>query len=74
MAKFEELIQCLCTFEMVKDGTAKLVEVKGKLGYLMAYDAGDGFSFMTAVEFVNDEDNCKWNLEPGDITIFKSDA
>jgi len=41
--KFKQLIRCLCTEEMIDERKAKKVKAKGKVGYLLSYDAGLGF-------------------------------
>lgn len=52
---------------MVDDGTAKRVEVNGRVGYLVAYDWELGFSFIPAVEYVNNE--CEYELSEDEIKI-----
>ena len=47
MAEFKDLIKCLCTEEMLEEGTGIKVKVNEKVGYLVAYDAGLGFAFVT---------------------------
>ncbi len=50
--KFKQLINCLCTEEMINNGEAKKITAKGKIGYLLSYDAGLGFGM-----WVEDGDN-----------------
>jgi len=45
--KFKQLINCLCTEEMIDSGDAKKVTAKGKTGFLLSYDAGLGFGMWT---------------------------
>ncbi len=47
--KFDQLIACLCTDEMLEEESwpieaLAMVRAKGKEGYLVAYDAGLGFT------------------------------
>ena len=55
MAEFKDLIKYLCTEEMAMDNTGTQVMVKGKLGYLIGYDAGLGFSFVSYDTYEKDE-------------------
>lgn len=47
MNKFQKLIRCLCTEEMINKGLATKVKANGKTGYLLSYDAGLGFGMWT---------------------------
>lgn len=67
MAEFEDLIKCLCTEEMMEEGTAKKVEVHSKVGYLVSYDAGLGFGFVAAAKYVGN--NFEEELRPDEIKI-----
>ena len=67
MAEFKELIKCLCTEEMVEQKTARIVKVKGKLGYLFSYDAELGFGFLSAVVGIGS--SSEFELDPEEIEI-----
>jgi len=47
MAEFKEAIRYLCTEEMIDNKTAPQVRVKNKIGYLVSYDYGLGFGFIS---------------------------
>lgn len=61
--KFQKLINCLCTEEMIDNGTATKVKSKGKEGYLLSYGAGIGFGIWY------DDDSEEYEISENEIEI-----
>lgn len=66
MAEFKELINKLCTEEMVDNGTAPIVYHNNIAGYLFAYDAGLGFSWMAVYD-----DEIGYELSEDELSLYE---
>jgi len=67
MTKFSELIGRLCTEEMMEDGSGLLTYYNGKAGYLSAYDAGLGFTWLS-----KEDDEHQYELGPEELELTPS--